>query len=134
MRKPHSTSWTIFAASTIESTNGGTHCEAQRRDQEWSVNVEPRHSIACDQRPLRVRPKSARESFPVGRNPTVRAALEQGRVLAVHFGRYVARIDVPGGVVVRRAASNGSARLAPLGSSFVQAVQGSDRLVLAAQA
>ena len=45
-----------------------------------SYSTEPRHSIARDQRPLRVRPKSARD-YPQSA-ATMMAALEQACLLA----------------------------------------------------
>jgi hypothetical protein len=50
--------------------------------------------IARDQRPLRVRPKSARDYSRSA--ATMMAALKQARFLAIHVGRYVARIVARG--------------------------------------
>jgi hypothetical protein len=48
--------------SAIPRCCGVRSSESQRR-----LHIEARHSIARDQRPLSVRPKSARHFFPVGR-------------------------------------------------------------------
>jgi hypothetical protein len=52
-----------------------------------SVNGDPRHSIARDERPLRVRPKIARDYTQSA--ATMIAALDQARFPAIHFDRYV---------------------------------------------
>ena len=77
-----------FGKSTRENLEGRREKNA-KTSVASAVYVEPRPSIARDKRPLRVRPKSAREYSQSA--ATMMAALEQLRFPVVPFGRYVAR-------------------------------------------
>ena len=57
-----------------------TDSSTSTEDLLFPLYVDPRHSIARDQRPLRVRPKSARD-YPQSA-ATMMAALEQACLLA----------------------------------------------------
>jgi hypothetical protein len=63
-------------------------CDVRCRDPLCPLDVDPRHSIARNQRPIRVRPKSTRDYSRSA--ATMMSAPKQLRSRAVHFGGYVA--------------------------------------------